>query len=76
MLLFKTVSPSTEPFNPLTLRSDRHVNSPHNFNEMHERRILAYKKSKLCLISILYTMNTKEECFIRISVITKSMVAL
>ena len=33
-----------------------------------ERRILAYKKNKLCLItgSILYIKNTNEECFIRI----------
>ena len=28
------------------------------------RKILAYKKNKLCLISILYIKNTNEECFI------------
>ena len=28
--------------------------------------LLAYKKNKLCLISILYIKNTNEECFIRI----------
>ena len=31
-----------------------------------EGEILAYKKNKLCLISILYIKNTNEECFIRI----------
>ena len=31
-----------------------------------EGKILAYKKNKLCLISILYIMNTDEECFIGI----------
>ena len=31
-----------------------------------EGKVLAYKKNKLCLISILYTKNTNEECFIRI----------
>ena len=31
-----------------------------------ERRILEYQKNKLCLIRILYTKNTNEECFIRI----------
>ena len=30
-----------------------------------EGKILACKKNKLCLISILYIMNTNEECFIR-----------
>ena len=29
-----------------------------------EWKILAYKKNKLCLISILYIKNTNEECFI------------
>ena len=28
--------------------------------------LLAYKKNRLCLISILYIKNTNEECFIRI----------
>ena len=28
-----------------------------------EGKILAYKKNKLCLISILYIKNIKEECF-------------
>ena len=31
-----------------------------------ERKILAYKKNKLCIISILYTKNANEECFIGI----------
>ena len=31
-----------------------------------EGKVLAYKKNKLCLISILYTKNTNEECFTRI----------
>ena len=31
-----------------------------------ERRILAYKKNELCLISILYIKNTNEECLVRI----------
>jgi len=30
-----------------------------------ERWILAYKKNKLCLISILYIKNTNEKCFIK-----------
>ena len=30
-----------------------------------EGKILAHKKNKLCLISILYIKNTTEECFIR-----------
>ena len=29
-----------------------------------EGKILAYKKNKLCLISILYIKNINEECFI------------
>ena len=29
-----------------------------------ERKILAYKTNKLCLISILYIKNINEECFI------------
>ena len=29
-----------------------------------EGKILAYKKNKLCLISIDYIKNTNEECFI------------
>ena len=29
-----------------------------------ERNTLAYKKNKLCLISILYIKNTNKECFI------------
>ena len=29
-----------------------------------EGKILAYKKNKLCFISILYIKNIKEECFI------------
>ena len=41
-----------------------------------EGKILAYKKNKLCLISILYVKNTNEECFIGIYIITKSMRAL
>ena len=31
-----------------------------------EGKILAYKKNKLCLISIICIKNTNEECFIRI----------
>ena len=31
-----------------------------------EGKILAYKKNKLCLSSILYIKNTNEECFIGI----------
>ena len=31
-----------------------------------EGKILAYKKNKLCLISILYIKNTNEECFLGI----------
>ena len=31
-----------------------------------ERKILTYKKNKLCLISILYIKNTNGECFIGI----------
>ena len=31
-----------------------------------EGKILAYKKNKLCLISILYIKNTNEECLIRV----------
>ena len=31
-----------------------------------EGKVLAYKKNKLCFISILYLKNTNEECFIGI----------
>ena len=34
--------------------------------EFSEGKILAYKKNKLCHISILYIKNTNEECFIGI----------
>ena len=35
-----------------------------NKGSICERKILAYKKKKLCLISILYIKNTNKECFI------------
>ena len=41
-----------------------------------ERKILAYKKNKLCLISILYIKNTNEERFIGIYIIDRTLCAL
>ena len=34
-----------------------------NKGSTSEGKILAYKKNKLCLISILYIKNINEECF-------------
>ena len=41
------------------------LGSPNNGSNC-EGKILAYKKNRLCLISILYIKNTNEECFIGI----------
>ena len=41
-----------------------------------ERKIIAYKKNKLCLLSILYIKNTNKEYFIRIYNIDRTLRAL